>query len=161
MRTSEDQHQQAIERIRTTMDQLLRGHLPPGGRCDLKTLATQAHVNRTGFYPKHGQPGPYQHLAEEFDQRRTTLQATSGDPDPRQAQIIRLQSENTTHRQRITERDTTIEELTAFKIKALSRMAAQHDELQRLRTHASPGRALHALPPPHDNPPDPRHEPPS
>jgi hypothetical protein len=60
--------------IRAAMDRLLRGDLPPGGRCDLKTLATEAGVTRTGFYPKNNRdgtarPGPYQHLAEEFERR--------------------------------------------------------------------------------------------
>ncbi|WP_225812181.1 hypothetical protein [Streptomyces spinosus] len=42
------------EAIRAAMDRLLRGELPPGGRCNLKTLAAEAGVTRTGFYPKKG-----------------------------------------------------------------------------------------------------------
>ncbi|MFD3658868.1 hypothetical protein [Streptomyces sp. NPDC058620] len=57
--------------IRAAMDRLLRGELPPGGRCDLKTLAAEAGVTRTGFYPKKDRngsvrEGPYQHLSDEF-----------------------------------------------------------------------------------------------
>lgn len=33
-------------RIRAVMDRLLRGEIPPGGRCDVKTLATEAGVDR-------------------------------------------------------------------------------------------------------------------
>jgi hypothetical protein len=36
--------------------------------------------------------------------------------------------------QRLTERDETIADLAAFRTKALSRLAAQHDEITRLRT---------------------------
>ncbi|MFD0437226.1 hypothetical protein [Streptomyces chartreusis] len=40
-------------------------------------------------------------------------------------------------------RDTTIEELTAFKQRALSQLAAQHDESTRLRRHTQqPGAAV-------------------
>ncbi|WP_433920745.1 hypothetical protein [Streptomyces canus] len=59
------------EAIRAAMDRLLRGEVPPGGRCDLKTLAAEAGVSRTGFYSKKDRDGtvrdgPYQHLAQEF-----------------------------------------------------------------------------------------------
>lgn len=62
------------EAIRAAMDRLLRGDLPPGRKCDLKTLAQEAGVTRTGFYPKKNRdgttrPGLYQHLAEEFGRR--------------------------------------------------------------------------------------------
>lgn len=140
MRLTDQQRQQAEYRIRTAMDDLLRGDIPPGRRCDLKTLAHLADVNRTGFYPKNGVPGPYQHLADEFSRRRKLLTQTSGTPDPRDAQIARLKEENARLRTRIAERDTTIEDLTAFKTTALSRLAAQHEELTRLRRSATAGR---------------------
>lgn len=45
--------------------------LPARGGCDLKTLAREAGVARTGFYARtdpqgNQRPGPYQHLAESF-----------------------------------------------------------------------------------------------
>ncbi|MER6670537.1 hypothetical protein ABT256_38705 [Amycolatopsis japonica] len=56
--------------IRAAMDRLLLGQLPARGGCDLKTLAREAGVARTGFYARTDQrPGPYQHLAEEFQRR--------------------------------------------------------------------------------------------
>jgi hypothetical protein len=139
MRLTDQQRQQAEYRIQIAMDSLLRGDIPPGGRCDLKTLARLADVNRTGFYPKNGVPGPYQHLAAEFDRRRQFLAQTDDTPDPRDAQIARLKDENAKFRARIAERDTTIEDLTSFKTTALSRLAAQHDELTRLRRPATTG----------------------
>lgn len=60
--------------IRHVMERLLAGEVPEGGKRDIKTLAAQAGVARTGFYPKKNRdgaprPGPYQHLAEEFERR--------------------------------------------------------------------------------------------
>ncbi|WP_306192354.1 hypothetical protein [Streptomyces sp. MK5] len=133
MRTTDDQRRQAEDRIRAAMDRLLRGEVPPGGRCDLKTLATQAGVNRTGFYPKEGRPGPFRHLAEEFSRRRDLLQEAGTVPDPREAQIVRLKEEVSNLRQRQAERDTKVEELTDFRQRAISQLAAQHLEIERLR----------------------------
>ncbi|MGW0584703.1 hypothetical protein ACWD25_54495 [Streptomyces sp. NPDC002920] len=45
------------EAIRAAMDRLLRGELPPGGRCDLKSFAAEAGVTRTGFYPRKDRDG--------------------------------------------------------------------------------------------------------
>jgi hypothetical protein len=121
--------------IRTAMDRLLRGDIPPGGGCDLKTLALQAGVPRTGFYPKGGRPGPYQHLAEEFERRLTSLRQAGEATDPRDAQIARLQAENTRLNERLADQETTISELNDFKTRAISRLAAQHAETERLRQH--------------------------
>lgn len=83
------QHNEAS--IRAAIDRLLRGDLPAGGRCDLKTLAREAGIARTGFYPRttNGKttPGPYQHLADEFHRRLRDLQASGQIPDPRDHQI--------------------------------------------------------------------------
>jgi hypothetical protein len=69
----------------------MAGHIPPGGGCDRTTLAVEAAVNRTGFYPEGNRPGPYQHLAEEFNRRlklckttdRTPILGTHRSPGPR------------------------------------------------------------------------------
>jgi hypothetical protein len=39
MRISADQRQQNEARIRAAIDRLLAGDIPPGGKCDIKTLA--------------------------------------------------------------------------------------------------------------------------
>lgn len=124
--------------IRDAMNRLLAGQVPPGGGCDLKTLAAEAGVTRTGFYPKNSRPGPYQHLADEFHRRLRELQAEGSTPDPRAAQIARLKTDNSSLQSRLTAALAEIGELTAFKNLALSRLAAQHDEITRLRPHASP-----------------------
>ncbi|MGH3624960.1 MAG: hypothetical protein ACRDQ5_24765 [Sciscionella sp.] len=36
-------------RIRAVIDRLLRGEISPGGRCNIKTLAVEAGVDRTAF----------------------------------------------------------------------------------------------------------------
>ncbi|MFB6674822.1 hypothetical protein ACFCWG_20910 [Streptomyces sp. NPDC056390] len=125
--------------IRAAMDRLLRGELPPGGRCDLKTLAAEAGVTRNGFYPKKDRDGsvregPYQHLGDEFVRRLAALREAGEAPDPRDAQIERLRAQNAELEDRLADRDKSIEELTAFKKLALSRLAAQHDEIMHLRS---------------------------
>jgi hypothetical protein len=42
MRITAEQRKQNEARIRAAMDRLLRGDIPPGGRCDVKTLAAAA-----------------------------------------------------------------------------------------------------------------------
>lgn len=130
------------EAIRIAMNRLLKGDLPPGGRCDLKTLATEAGVPRTAFYPKKKRdgttrPGPYQHLAEEFQRRLRTLREAGKVVDPRIAQIERLKARVAELQERLAQRDETVAELTTFKELAVSRLAAQHDEIVRLREQAA------------------------
>lgn len=134
--------------VKDTMERLLRGEIPPGGRCDIKTLATQAGVPRTGFYAKDGRPGPYQHLAEEFQRRLAALQQAGHSPDPRDAQITRLQQETTHLKQRIAGQNTTIADLTTARTSALARIAAQHDEIQRLRSTEERAANIRTLPAP-------------
>ncbi|MCX4418439.1 hypothetical protein [Streptomyces mirabilis] len=61
----------------------------------------------------------------------------------------RLKAQNPDLKDRVTDRDATIEELTEFKEIALARLAAQHDEIMRLR---SPQSFLEPAPPA-DRPP--------
>lgn len=128
--------------VRTAMERLLSGYLPPGGKCDLKTLASLAGVTRTGFYPKKSRdgserPGAYQHLAEEFERRLRALRDAGEIVDQRAAQIERLKEENDKLKKRIADRDEQLTELTEFKTLAISRLAAQHDEIERLREQAA------------------------
>ncbi|MEU8893927.1 hypothetical protein [Streptomyces sp. NPDC048442] len=133
------------------MDRLLRGDLPPGGRCDLKTLAAEAGITRTGFYAKKDRDGsvregPYQHLGEEFERRLRTLQEAGEVIDPRIAQIERLKAKVAELKERLAQRDETVAELTTFKELVLSRLAAQHDEIVRLREQAAALCDIRSLP---------------
>jgi hypothetical protein len=132
-RLTSDTRDHTEQDIRAAMDRLLRGDLPPGWRCDIKTLAAQAGVNRTGFYPKDGKPGPWQHLAGEFHRRLAALHGDGDRPDPRDAQIARLKTGNDTLRRRLGEQAAGITAQDTFRQQAVSRLAAQHDELSRLR----------------------------
>lgn len=85
-RISAAQRQANDQRIRTVMDRLLRGELPPGGRCDVKTLAAESGLDRTAFYGTR----PYARLRVEFEQRLAALQQAGERPDPREAQLTRL-----------------------------------------------------------------------
>ncbi|WP_031036364.1 hypothetical protein [Streptomyces sp. NRRL F-5650] len=128
--------------IRAAMDRLLRGELPPGGKCDLKTLALESGVTRTGFYPKKNRdgstrPGPYQHLAEEFERRLTALRQAGETVDPRAAQIERLKAQVAELKDRVAKQDDVVADLTEFKTAAISQLAAQHDKITRLREQAA------------------------
>ena len=136
MRITATQRTANENRIRAAIDRLLRGEIPPGGRCDIKTLATDAGVDRTAFYGNR----PYAHLRVEFERRLRTLQQAGEQPDPRDAQITRLKNEITTLKHRLTESTSTINDLTDFQAQALARLAAQHDEITRLRAAASGSR---------------------
>lgn len=151
-RISEETRSRKEEAIRAAADRLLSGELPPGGKCDLSTLATEAGVTRTAFYPKKNRdgtlrPGPYQHLAEEFERRLKLLQDAGAITDPRAAQIQRLKDKNTQLEDRLLQQSAEIDELKAFKQLALSRIAAQHLEIERLRAEKSAGDKVAVLSP--------------
>jgi hypothetical protein len=135
MRTSPEQRRQAEQRIRAAADALLRGDIPPDGKCDITTLARQAGVSRAALYRT------YPHLKEEFERRLAALGAGGTAPDPRDAQIARLKACNDALRQKLADRDAAIRDLEQFRALAISRLAAQHDEISRLRRQAIPATA--------------------
>ncbi len=135
MRTSAEQRRQAEQRIRAAAGALLRGDIPPDGKCDITTLARQARVSRAALYRT------YPHLKEEFEHRLAALRASGTAPDPRDAQITRLKAHNDELRQKLADRDAAIRGLEQFRTLALSRIAAQHDEISRLRRQPIPATA--------------------
>jgi hypothetical protein len=144
MRISAAQRTENENRIRAAMDRLLRGEMPPGGKCDIKTLANEAGVDRTAFYGTR----PYAHLRVEFERRVQALQDAGEIPDPREAQITRLKAETTKLRERLARSEQTVEELTDFRGQALARLAAQHEEIIRLREAAAGTTRVSRRPPP-------------
>lgn len=140
MTISEAQRRQTEERIRAAADRLLRGQIPSGGGCDIQTLAIEAGVSRASLYRT------YLHLKNEFEKRLARLRAEGQLPDPRAAQIIRLKDDNAKLRQRVTDREQEIADLSAFKITALSRLAAQHQEITALRAALSSRTNVRTLP---------------
>lgn len=137
--------------IRTAMEQILSGNLPPDGKTDLKTLAALGGVTRTGFYPKRNRngtlrPGAYQHLAEEFEQRVKARRDAGNLVDPRDAQIARLKVEVAELRKRIASRDQKLAQATEFKALAISRLAAQHAEIEQLRETVTANARVRSLP---------------
>jgi len=142
VRISAQQRHQNETRIRAAMDRLLRGEIPSGGKCDLTTLAQQAGVDRTAFYGAR----PYTHLREEFESRLTRMREAGDPADHREAQINRLKNEVTSLKQRLADREQTITELADLKTEVLSRLAAQRDEITRLRRHAEQSGRVRQLP---------------
>jgi hypothetical protein len=144
MRLSRQQLAGNEAKIRAAMSRLLNGDIPPGGKCDIKTLAGQAGVDRTAFYGSR----PYAHLRTEFEQRLEELRQAGERPDPRDAQIARLKDEITRLKERLSKSDDTISELVVFRDQALARIAAQHDEITRLRQEAHRAASVPRLPVP-------------
>lgn len=142
MRITAQQRHHNEQRIRAAIDRLLRGDIPANGGCDIKTLAQEAGVDRTAFYGNR----PYAHLREEFEARLKAIQAVGDIPDPRTAQIIRLKNEIAALTQRLSDRDSAIQALTEFKTLAMSRIAAQYDEITRLRRAAHANSNVRRLP---------------
>jgi hypothetical protein len=130
MRTSAEQRRQAEQRLRASADALLRGDIPPDGKCDISTLARQGGVSRAALYRT------YPHVKEEFEQRLAALRAGGTAPDPRDAQATRLKARNDELRQQLADRDAALRDLEQFKALAISRLAAQHEEISRLRRQA-------------------------
>ncbi|WP_084161131.1 hypothetical protein [Nocardia sp. BMG51109] len=114
-----------------------------GGGCDIKTLAAQAEVDRTAFYGSR----PYAHLRAEFEHRLQQLQQDGETPDPKLGRIERLKAEINKLKNRLAQAESTNEQLSDFRTQALARIAAQHDEIERLRTATSSASTVTRLPP--------------
>jgi phage-related minor tail protein len=142
MRISDAQRAQNENRVRAAMDRLLRGEIPPDGNCDVKTLAREAGVDRTAFYGDR----PYAHLRAEFERRLQQLQHAGQTPDTKLAQIERLKSDVDRLTDRLAQANSTIEQLSDFRTQALARLAAQHEEILRLRDGASRNANVTRLP---------------
>ncbi|GAA2767480.1 hypothetical protein GCM10010103_65220 [Streptomyces paradoxus] len=88
MALSHQQRDQIERRVRAAIDRLLAGQIPPGGACDVKTLAREAGISRASLYRTWG------HLKDEFEKRRAAAWAAGQQPDPREARIARLRDLN-------------------------------------------------------------------
>jgi hypothetical protein len=144
MRLSRQQLADNEAKIRAAMSRLLNGDIPPGGKCDIKTLAGEAGVDRTAFYGSR----PYAHLRIEFEQRLEQLRNAGERPDPRDAQVAQLKDEIARLKERLAQSDATISELAGFRDEALARLAAQHDEITRLRQEIRLAAGIRRLPAP-------------
>ncbi|WP_329370979.1 hypothetical protein [Streptomyces sp. NBC_01483] len=138
-----ERHAQAEARIQAAMEQLLGGDIPEGLRCDIKSLSTLSGVPRATLYRT------YPHLKQEFEQRLGRVRETGGEPDPRITQVDRLKGEVARLRGRIARMNQELTEAEAFRTTALSRLAAQHEEIVSLRRELSDATAggLRMVPP--------------
>jgi len=130
-----DRRAEAEARIRAVMKQLLSGDVPKGFKCDVSSLSALANVPRATLYRT------YPHLKAEFDQHLGRLREAGKEPDPHVAQVERLKSEVMGLRDRLSRANTVTAELEAFRHSALSRLAAQHEEITALRRDLEAARA--------------------
>ena len=141
MPVPDDKRRQAEQRIRAAAAALLAGDIPAGGRCDITTLARQAGISRATLYRN------YPHLKDQFEHDMAAALASGGHPDPRDAQITRLKAGNAALKTRCAQQDQAIAALEDLRTLALSRLAAQHDEIQHLRAAGTGNvRALRTTP---------------
>ena len=144
MRLSRQQLTDNEAKISAAMGRLLNGDIPLGGKCDIKTLALETGVDRTAFYGNR----PYAHLRAEFEQRLEELRNAGEPPDPRDCQVARLKDQIARLKERLAQSDATISELADFRSQALARLAAQHNEITRLRQEAHQTTGIRRLPTP-------------
>ena len=142
MRLNTQQRQHTRERIRAAIDQLLSGDIPPGGHCDVKTLARLSDVSRAAFYGTR----PYTYLRQEFEQRLAVRRQEGDHPDRREAEITRLNAGIDALQRRLARSEQQVADLTEFQGQALSRLAAQHEELTRLRRDLERASGVRRLP---------------
>ncbi len=88
MRVPGEQRREVEQRIRAAAAGLLAGNIPPGGHCDITTLARQAGVSRATLYRG------YPRLKQQFEQQIAQAAAGGQHPDPRDAQIAALKARN-------------------------------------------------------------------
>ena len=117
----------AATRIRAAIGQLVAGPVPDGLKCDVKSLCALAGVPRATLYRS------YPDLKADFERQRAVAVEASQHPDPRAAQIARLKGEIAELRERLRSKDAELGILNSFRDQALSRLAAQHDEIINLR----------------------------
>ena len=150
MRLSRQQLTDNEAKIRTAMARMLSGDIPPGGKCDIKTLAAAAGVDRTAFYGTR----PYARLRTEFEQQLEQLRNAGEHPDPRDAQVARLKDEIGRLKDRLAQSDAANSDLADFRDQALARLAAQHHEITRLRQEEQLATRIRRLPTPAPSPKD-------
>ncbi|MCR3719915.1 MULTISPECIES: hypothetical protein [Prauserella salsuginis group] len=117
-----------IERqIRAAIDRLLAGQFPPGGGCDVKTLAREAGISRAALYRTYG------HLKEEFERRRQAQLDAGDQPDPREQRIAALRERTSRLTTKLAATHAELRTLRATHRQALSALAAADDTIQRQR----------------------------
>jgi hypothetical protein len=130
-------------------DQTFLGSLGPARKTERarlqadhhRALAVESGVDHTAFYGTRPHRSPRRvRTAPMF------TPAGCDQPDPRDAQITRLKTEITGLKNRVVESTSTINELTEFQAQALARLAAQDDEIIRLRAAATSASRVSRLP---------------
>lgn len=118
---------QIEDRIRAAIQKLLADEIPIGMNRDITSLCALAGVPRATMYRT------YPHLKAIFEEQRSHQQDTATNTDAGTHQ--KIPSEKDRLQLKLTAMTTKVHELEHFKSTALSRLAAQHEEILRLRSH--------------------------
>ncbi|MBG0741171.1 hypothetical protein IV500_17520 [Paeniglutamicibacter antarcticus] len=118
---------QVENRIRAAIQTLLADEIPPGMNRDITSLCALAGVPRATVYRT------YPHLKAIFEEQRSHQQDTATNTDAETHQKIPFEKDRL--QLKLTAMTTKVHELEHFKSTALSRLAAQHEEILRLRSH--------------------------
>ncbi|MGY4544259.1 hypothetical protein ACVWY0_004203 [Arthrobacter sp. UYNi723] len=87
----------------------------------------------------------YPHLKAEFEKQRSLLHEAAPSFDPRVESHHKLRSEKDRLQLKLAEMTTQVRELEGFKSTALSRLAAQHEEVLPLRSNCTEGNKLQSI----------------
>ncbi|MEW2258282.1 hypothetical protein [Streptomyces sp. NPDC047869] len=122
------------------------------GRDDrsIRTNSTWRAVNLNGWCGmRTATPSPSVASVWTAAPRSASTPVSAGEtPDPREAQITRLKAENAKLRERLAASERAVDELTDFRGQALARLAAQHEEIVRLRESVAGSSPVRRLPAP-------------
>lgn len=120
---------QVEDRIRAAIQTLLADDIPIGMNRDITSLCALAGVPRATMYRT------YPHLKAIFEEQRSHLQDAAPATDTGAETRQKIRSENDRLQLKLTAMTSKVLELEYFKSTALSRLAAQHEEILRLRSH--------------------------
>lgn len=120
---------QIEQRILAAIQTLLADEIPNGMNRDITSLCALAGVPRATMYRT------YPHLKAIFEEQRSHLQDATPTTNTSADTRRKIRLENDRLQLKLAAMTNKVHELEYFKSTALSRLAAQHEEILRLRSH--------------------------
>ncbi|MDN5732505.1 MAG: hypothetical protein L0H14_11885 [Yaniella sp.] len=130
---------QIENRIRAAIQTLLAGEIPNGMNRDITSLCALAGVPRATMYRT------YPHLKAIFEEQRSHLQDAAPTTNADGETYQKIRSEKDKLQLKLATMTNKVHELENFKSTALSRLAAQHEEILRLRSQHTQGENVQSI----------------